>query len=125
MSKILIIADDDIGPVMAGPGMRFIAFATALAPHHAVTMAVPHEITWQPSGWSLVPYSRHGGELNGLIDAHDVIICKGLSQFYYPILQTTERIVICDLYDPFMFENLEANPDLQAADTAYMYQFNL
>ncbi|GAC1385309.1 MAG: hypothetical protein NVSMB42_04540 [Herpetosiphon sp.] len=125
MIKILIVADDVIGSVMAGPGLRFVTFADLLSHQATVTMAVPHEPTWHPKTWTIVPYSRYGNEIQDLVEQNDVIICKGLSQFHFPALARSDRVMICDLYDPFMFENLAAHASDADGEATYMYQFNL
>lgn len=125
MTRLLIVADDEIGPVMSGPGMRFRAFAEDLAASVAVTMAVPHAVTWQPDRWQLAPYTRYGDELADLVETHDVILCKGLAPYHFPALARPDRIVIYDLYDPFIFENIEAHLNDDRGEAAYMYRFNL
>jgi glycosyltransferase involved in cell wall biosynthesis len=125
MTRLLIIADDEIGPVMAGPGIRFRMFADLLSTVAEVTVAVPHEVNWQPEDWRLVPYSRYGTELEQLIEDTEIILCKSFSQFFFPQIVRDDRILICDLYDPFMFENLEASAGHAGDDGAYTYQFNL
>ena len=62
MTRTLLISQDIIGQRMAGPGVRYVNLAQALAPYTQLTLAAPNLATSNPplstSGYAFVHYTN-------------------------------------------------------------------
>ncbi len=119
-SRIAVATADPLTPRMAGPAIRAWQIATALAEDHDVRLVTTSEC-------SLTSPHVDVRRLTGLADAReleawcDVLFFQGnvfsgaLQDL--PFLQTTSKVVVVDLYDPFHLEQLERSrahgPDLR------------
>ena len=103
--KVFLNSADVIGASMAGPGIRYLEMAKALATKHSITIAMPNnpELT-DINGINFLRFKGWGQIKN-----HDVII----TQFVVPdLLLAAKRFgvrIIVDAYDPVTLENLETN----------------
>src|SRR3972149_8970532 len=104
---LLIVSNDVVDTLMAGPGMRYLEMARALSDHLDVTLAVPAETTIEVSGVHLVQYSeQRPGSLHVLVENSAVALISGYMVEKFPLLQHTRTRLVVDFYDPFVLENL-------------------
>jgi len=105
LKKILIISSDIIGVNMAGPGARYWNFAKVLADHFKVVLFTPNECPLTLKGVEIekISSSRIKTQLK---DASSVIV-QGTTLWFHPYIKKFNVPIIVDLYDPFIFENLE------------------
>jgi GT2 family glycosyltransferase/glycosyltransferase involved in cell wall biosynthesis len=102
---LLIISHETIGPKMAGPGVRCLEMARALAAHTRVTLAAPGRPEADAPGVALVGYDDPAG-LEPLINAAGAVLAVGQLVARLPRLRALDRPLIVDWYDPFEIEKL-------------------
>ncbi|RYX79377.1 hypothetical protein EON76_01485 [bacterium] len=109
--KLLIITPDVVGKKMAGPGMRYVAIAKALAPSMPVTFAIGIEgsqiYDFGNLDISTKKYS-HVDELMKLIDDCDVIFCQFVDTNAVNYALTKGKKVVYDLYNALPIETVGA-----------------
>ncbi len=112
MPRVLVLSVEPVGAAMAGPAIRALELARALAEHCDVTLAAP-----APSDPGDAPVELLEAEMadfERLLEAfrrHDVVIAQRLeSQLLRYVARMPIRYV-ADLYDPQMIEVLEAMGD--------------
>ncbi len=109
MTRVVIITHEPIAPLMAGPAIRALEMARALADSVEPTIATPYPVTRElPAGVSAATYA-FGDERSLakiLADAETVII-QGFTLEKFPWLAEIDIPIVVDLYCPFQFENLE------------------
>jgi GT2 family glycosyltransferase/glycosyltransferase involved in cell wall biosynthesis len=110
-SRVLVLTPDTLTSRLAGPGIRALHIAQALAPEHEVVLATTaggdltrpdvqvRTVTTQPAMAELERWA-------------DVIVFQGDLMQKYPVLRTTTKPVVVDMYDPFHLEQLEQAKDL-------------
>ncbi|MCC6192152.1 MAG: glycosyltransferase [Anaerolineales bacterium] len=104
---LLIASNDVVATRMAGPGMRYLEMARALAADCDVTLAVPGETDFTEPGLRLVRYDeRRPHSLPVLARNADVALVSGYMVEKFPDLSMLDTRLVVDLYDPFMLENL-------------------
>lgn len=114
--RVLVITGDPIGVKMAGPAIRAWHMASALAEQHEVRL-----LSLSATSEVVAPFEilrvRPGD--NRAFAAHeawaDVIVFQGHAMNVFAAMQTTEKIVIADVYDPMHLEQLEQGRELPAA----------
>lgn len=104
--RLLIIGQDAIGSQMAGPAIRYLEWARALADSVAVTLAVPAATHIQPVSFNLVSY-RTAAELRAVAQSADVVLVSGYLLRRYPFLQALDCPLIVDLSHSFVLESLQ------------------
>ena len=105
--RILLISHDIVGPVMAGPGIRYLHLARVLANHAAVTLAIPQESPGKLEGESfgVVRYSRSSWQsLAPHVQACDICIFPSDIAGTYPQLAQSAVYLVVDGYDPLLAE---------------------
>jgi glycosyltransferase involved in cell wall biosynthesis len=118
MPRFLFVANDVIGPRMAGPGIRAWEMARALVGHGVdVTLAAPGIELVDPP-FPTVAYDTRGDTLRVAAAAADVILVQGLVLAHYPFLAALDTPLVVDLYDPFVLENLQARAGEQSSGRA-------
>lgn len=106
LKKVVIISPDHIGKQMAGPGIRYWHFAKELSVHFNVVLFTPNYCEFEEQfRIKLINKSELKIELS---DA-DSVILQGLTLWEFPFIKKTKAAIVIDLYDPFIFENLEMN----------------
>ncbi len=106
-SRLLIISQDIIDKKMAGPGIRYLEMARALADSLDVTLAIPGETSLEVSGIQLFPYRfEQPGLLKTLAEASDVLLISSFILDKFPFLNSLPVRRVVDLYDPIVLENL-------------------
>ncbi|MBU3197401.1 glycosyltransferase [Clostridium algidicarnis] len=110
--KILLISNDRIGKKMAGPGIRYWEFARQLSITNKVTLAIPNEVNIKSpnDNIEIVEYDQSNPiMLGGYAEDSDIVILQGtiLEQAKELKAIVKRKILIVDIYDPFVIENLE------------------
>ncbi len=109
MTRVLFVSAEPVAAAMAGPAIRVVELAHALAPHCHVTVAAP-----APSDSALVPgdlLEAGLSDFDRLLEAmrtHDVVVAQRLPP---QLLRYAARLpvrFVADLYNPQMIEVLEA-----------------
>jgi GT2 family glycosyltransferase/glycosyltransferase involved in cell wall biosynthesis len=105
--QLLIVSNDVVDEKMAGPGMRYLELARALAGDIDVTLAVPSATSLQIDGLQLVRYwEERPTSLQVLVDNSDIALVSTYMVNKFPFLSTTHTRLVVDLYDPTVLENL-------------------
>ena len=112
MKRVLLVSNDEVGPRMAGPGIRYYQFARQLSKRFEVTLVVP-TVPKQPLGEFevLEAAAWRGRRFRALAGRFDVIIAQTLRSWTMKTLARTDVRVIYDLYDPFLIGNLAYHAD--------------
>ena len=122
-NAVLLISHDIVGPVMAGPGIRYYQLAKVLAPHADVTLAIPKAspgtleeppcpvVQYDPSAWdTLAPH----------VAAAAVCVFPSDVAGAFPQLADVDACLVVDGYDPLLAEWLalhgNRNPAHLSAD---------
>lgn len=115
MKSLLIISSDVIASKMAGPGIRYWNLALELSKHFKVTLAIPNYHTFdlhsELSGIAIKLSSTNREELKKHAKVVDSILLQGDILWKFRFLRTVKASIIVDLYDPFVLEHLELNPN--------------
>lgn len=108
MRKLVVISNDVVDVEMAGPGMRYLEIARALAKDLDVTLAVPGTSSQSERGELRVcGYDLASSRsIRDLITEADVILLSPITLFRFPWIARENVRLIVDLYDPFIYENL-------------------
>lgn len=109
MKKVLIISPDRIAPSMAGPGIRYWNFALELSKTCEVTLVVKNEDYPESHGFVIILKSSIKNK--DFYTDFDSIVIQGLTLWEMPFLKNSNVPLVVDLYDPFIFENLEYKSD--------------
>lgn len=104
-TRVLVLTDDRLGVTLAGPAIRAVELARALAAGAHVTLA-----SVQPLGDVEVPgvAVEHADEarLRALVATHDVVLAGGLFYAGRPWLLASDKPLVLDLYAPFLLEDV-------------------
>ncbi len=108
--RILVATGDTLSPRMAGPAIRAWQIASALTAEHDVQLVTTGECSLTSSEFPI----RHvnGRDLAKLEKWADVIIFQGFLLHEHPVLRSSRKVVVADIYDPFHLEQLEQARDL-------------
>jgi glycosyltransferase involved in cell wall biosynthesis len=107
LKRLLLVSNDEIGPQMAGPGIRYYQFARQLSDRFDVTLVVP-TAPREPLGDFEVLQAAdwRGRRFRTLANRFDVVVAQTLRSWTMRALARAEVRVIYDLYDPFLIGNL-------------------
>jgi glycosyltransferase involved in cell wall biosynthesis len=110
MSSVLLVANDHVGANMAGPGIRYLAFARELSRRgHEVTLVVPFETDLVAQGFTLrVDNPWHARRMTPLCRAHDAVVTQRLPVPTMLSLAGSSTRAIYDLYSPPLIEHSAA-----------------
>lgn len=132
MTRTLLISQDIIGQRMAGPGVRYVNLAQALAPHTQLTLAAPNlAASRQPNsanGYHFVHYTPgQWASLEVFAAQADVIILPIDTASEFPQLAALNACLVIDGYDPLMAEWLALYADQSPpdADTDWRHRMAL
>ncbi|WP_116102967.1 glycosyltransferase [Amycolatopsis thermalba] len=121
--KVLVITGDAITDRMAGPAIRAWNIATVLSAEHDVRLVTVNPLAAPPPAPFPVSAAKKR-DLTEPVAWADIVILQGHVLEMAPALkaQDSNKIVVCDLYDPMHLELLEqgksAPDDRRAADLA-------
>ncbi|MEO6715061.1 MAG: glycosyltransferase, partial [Mycobacteriales bacterium] len=116
-SRVLIVANDPVAEKMSGPAIRAWEIAKALAGTADITVAVPVESTLEAPGVTLATYTDEAS-LFAIAQTADVILIQGYTIRKNPSLKRVPAVLVVDLYDPWLFENIELHTDEPRGDAA-------
>jgi GT2 family glycosyltransferase/glycosyltransferase involved in cell wall biosynthesis len=107
--KVLVVASDVVGSLMAGPGIRAVEICRVLSHEAEVTLAStrPTDLT----GDSFEVVYAPPRKLSELASQAEVIVCPGLTLATYSFLASFRAPVVVDAYDPFSIALLEQGRD--------------
>jgi len=115
--RILLVSNDEVGPQMAGPGIRYFQFARELSKAADVTLVVPNRPASPMGDFEIVaaPTVR-GRRFRSFAKGFDVVVAQTLRTWTMRSLAGADVRVIYDLYDPFLIGNLtfHAGEDISA-----------
>jgi len=114
---ILVITGDPIGAKLSGPGIRAWHMAHALAQSHDVTLLSMSDVDDTLSVDVRLVHVDAGDfkAFAGWEQWADVIIFQGHALEVFPVLQTSSKHLIADIYDPMHLEQLEQAKHLATA----------
>ncbi|MEV8252590.1 glycosyltransferase [Rhodoglobus sp. NPDC076762] len=117
--KVLIITGDPIGIKLAGPAIRAWNMAEQLAVDNDVAVLSLSGVEPLEAPFALA-HVRPGDDRSFLkYEAWaDVIVFQGHAMAVFSALQTTDKIMVVDIYDPMHLEQLEQGRELPAAQWA-------
>jgi glycosyltransferase involved in cell wall biosynthesis len=95
---------------MAGPAIRAWQIAEALAPDHEVVLATTSP-TCERTSEAFATESSDGDRFAELERWCSVVLFQGYVLNHVPVLRTTDKVMVVDLYDPLHLEALELNAD--------------
>lgn len=106
--RVLIITGDPIGIKMAGPAIRAWHMAEALSVDSQVTLVSLAGVEPIDAPFEIV-HVAPGDEksMRALEASTDVIIFQGLAMALFSSIRNTNKILVCDIYDPMHLEHLE------------------
>jgi GT2 family glycosyltransferase/SAM-dependent methyltransferase len=116
-SRVLVVSNDAVGGKMSGPAIRAWEIARALGGVAEVTVAVPAAADRPAPNVSFAVYADPR-ELVELAEAADVTLVQGYTLHRVPALAKVPTLLVVDLYDPWLFENLELHTGDPEADRA-------
>ena len=106
MSRVLVVTADVLRPQMAGPAMRALHISRRLAEEHhdvrLITTSPYCEI--QPEGFTA--FAGGPGELAESEAWCDVLVLQGYVTHHHPVLGTSKKLIVFDIYDPLHLETL-------------------
>jgi glycosyltransferase involved in cell wall biosynthesis len=114
-SRALVVCNDGIAERMSGPAIRAVEMAKALASSTDVTLAVPTKPEVEVDGVTVAVFIDEE-DLRRLADASDVVVFQGYTLQTMPSLADTSAVLVADLYDPWLFENIELHTGLRGGD---------
>ena len=103
--RILVVTLDMLTDRMAGPAIRAWEIATLLGREHDVRLVTFGLAERSGDGFRAERVSVDS--FREAVEWSDVVIVQGFIVATFPWLQTIERVVVVDLYDPFHLESLE------------------
>jgi hypothetical protein len=112
VTRVLVVAGEPVGGVMAGPAIRSLELARVLARHCEVTLAAPPPSELTDDRIALLHATQEDFDvLHGALRTHDVVVAQQLpAQLLRYVTKLPVRYV-ADLYNPMMIELLEAMAD--------------
>jgi GT2 family glycosyltransferase/glycosyltransferase involved in cell wall biosynthesis len=113
--NILVLTSDAVTERMAGPAIRAWNMADVLGGEHHVRLVTMNAHFDPPAAPFEVKY-LHPGKVQPEVEWADIVIMQGHALEQVPMLKTSRKIVVCDIYDPMHLEQLEQGKDL--TDTA-------
>lgn len=116
-TRVLVVSNEAIVDKMSGPAIRAWEIAKALAKSVQVLVAVPEPTIKAAEGVVTAVYGD-AAALHDLAQSADIVLIQGYALRRYPFLGALPAILIADLYDPWLFENLELHREHVAADRA-------
>ena len=122
--RVLCISANEIGEKMRGPAIRAFEIAKALASTTDVAVAVPGRDDEFVDGIPTLAYPDEETLLR-LAQAADIVVIQGYTVRLYPRLAQIPSVLVVDLYDPWLFENIELHGDGRLADSALLHDVSV
>ena len=110
--RILIATADTLGARMAGPAIRAWHIAEALSREHDVRLVTTGGCTADAVGFRAEAVDEAG--LQSAADWCEVLIVQGWILAGRPRITYSDKVIVCDVYDPMHLEQLEQGRDAGA-----------
>ncbi|MEA2716066.1 MAG: hypothetical protein QOI99_383 [Actinomycetota bacterium] len=111
--RVVVATTDPLTSRLAGPGIRALAIAEALAAEHDVRLVTTDAASRQGAGFAIRSVDERG--LRAAEKWCDVLVVQGWMLSGRPFLAGSTKVLVCDLYDPLHLEALEQGRDLDPA----------
>jgi GT2 family glycosyltransferase/glycosyltransferase involved in cell wall biosynthesis len=110
--KVLVLTGDALTERMAGPAIRAWNMADVLAAEHEVRLVTVNPLCAPPEAPFAIARARQR-ELSPHVDWADIVVLQGHALEMVPELKKagSNKIVVCDIYDPMHLELLEQGKD--------------
>ena len=116
MASVLVVSAEPLGPLVAGPSIRALELARALAGRHAVTIAAPGLTDSGIAGVEALDAGFEDYErLTRAIGRSEVVVAQALPARVLGSLPASGARLVADLYNPTVFEVLEAGREKDLA----------
>jgi hypothetical protein len=102
---VLVVTGDPIGARLAGPAIRALHVAEALAAEHDVRLVSTSYADLERDDFEVA--FRQPGLLDDDVAWADVVVFQGFLLAQAPWIADTDKIIVVDLYDPMHLEQLE------------------
>jgi len=109
VSRIVVATCDALTPKMAGPGIRALQIAVALAAEHEVQLVTTSVVGVTDPRFAV--RSVDDRELQELERWCDVLVFQGWLITDRPFLLASDKVLVADIYDPMHLEQLEQGRD--------------
>ncbi|MET4583520.1 glycosyltransferase involved in cell wall biosynthesis [Conyzicola nivalis] len=125
--RLLMVVPDVVGEKMAGPGMRYVALAKALAPFLPVTLAVAESgstaLDFGTLNVTVRTWHDHK-DLQKLVDECDIVFCQFFDTNVVRYALRAGKRVVYDLYNALPIETIGAerisgHTDAEGKDREY------
>ena len=107
--KVVVATADTLGSKMAGPAIRAWHIATALAAEHEVRLVTTGACTMQSGDFTVRAVDE--AALRLAAEWCDVLVVQGWILAGRPHITASDRVIVCDIYDPMHLEQLEQARD--------------
>jgi GT2 family glycosyltransferase/glycosyltransferase involved in cell wall biosynthesis len=119
--RILILTSDSITERMAGPAIRAWNMADVLAGEHDVRLISLNPHSAPPAAPFPVQYVPPR-EMDAQVDWAEIVVLQGHVLEQVGRLKTSNKIVVCDIYDPMHLEQLEQGKELTDKRRAHVLE---
>ncbi len=109
MSRIVVATADTLGARMAGPAIRAWHIAEALAGEHEVHLVTLGGCTAESDRFEVKAVDEGGLYVEA--EWCDILVAQGWILAGRPRLSASDKVIVCDLYDPMHLEQLEQGRD--------------
>ncbi|MBI4862453.1 MAG: glycosyltransferase family 4 protein [Candidatus Riflebacteria bacterium] len=116
----LLLCPDRIGPLMAGPAIRYHEMARALVAHGSITLASPFPNPLEIPGVERAVLDDL--TLPRLLQRADLVVVQGLLFERHPTLAGAKVPVVVDLFDPMILEALHLPDGRSMTGRLYSYE---
>jgi hypothetical protein len=107
--RILVVTADTLAAGMAGPAIRAWNIALELAVRHDVRLVTTGRCTLETTEVPVLAVDDP--ELQELLEWCDVFIFQGWVLAGRPWIPASDKVIVCDVYDPMHLEQLEQGRD--------------
>lgn len=108
--NLLIISDEVVSSLMAGPAIRVYNFANVLSEHMHVTLAVPNKTDLEGQPFNITQY-KDESSVRQLLEKCDIVLCSGMTFSKFRNIRNSDKYIIIDIYDPYNLATLAEYAD--------------
>ena len=103
--NILLVCPDQVGPEMAGVGIRYRELAHSLSAHHKVTLSSPKNTLPDSKNVTQIEYRSGSKDIENILPFYDLVVVQAFSFQEITNSNINSVFVVVDLYCPNYFEN--------------------
>jgi len=119
--NILIITNDLLSERMASPAIRCWEISRVLGKHFETTLACSNKTLMKHENFRVESFQGNSSKLSSIASEHDVIIIHPYTLSIYPVLSELGKILVMDLYAPFILEKLETYDETPLDERLYTH----